>query len=505
MKKNYDSDFCGSLPLSFINQTQPYGLLIVVQKTDLNIVQVSMNIETILNVSVDDVIDKPLSQFILASNADSLNRKFSSGLRDKLPITITFDINGKQKEFLSIVHVKDDMLIMELEESSNYDDDSTFISIYQEIKYAMSAISNADGLQEASDIAVNELKKLSGFDRVMLYQFDEDWNGMVIAETKEDDMEPYLGLRFPASDIPKQARDLYYRNPYRQIPDRNYNPVKLYPVVNSVTQAFTDLSDCNLRAVANVHLEYLANMGVTASMSTRVLKDNKLWGLISCHHKTPKFLNYEKCSVFELLSGIISQKLSSLQNEETFHHLARLQELQARLVEQIYADDNIIDGLFKKETTILDLLNAEGAVILYRNNIELLGKTPKLEQIRDLVLWLQSQNTAKTYSTSALSEVYDVGSQYTDVASGMVVLPIRPERGEYIIVFRPEIIRKVNWGGNPDEAINFEADKKTYHPRNSFKDWQQIVKHTSEPWRKEELDIAEDLRNTVIEYTLRKM
>lgn len=213
----------------------------------------------------------------------------------------------------------------------------------------------------------------------------------------------------------------------------------------------------------------------------------------------------KKCSVFELLSGIISQKLSSLQNEEAFKRLTHLQELQARLVEQIYADDDIVNGLLKKATTILDLLNAEGAAILYKNNIELFGKTPEREQIKDLVLWLQSHNTGKTYSTSSLSEAYDVGSQYADVASGMVVLPIRPERGEYIIAFRPELIKKVNWGGNPDEAINFEADKKTYHPRNSFKDWQQIVKHTSEPWKDEELDVAEDLRNTVIEYTLRRM
>ncbi|WP_114941825.1 GAF domain-containing protein, partial [Mucilaginibacter endophyticus] len=161
----------------------------------------------------------------------------------------------------------------------------------------------------ASQAAVHELRRITGFDGIMMYRFDEDWNGTVIAEEKDaPELEHYLGHTFPGSDVPRQARDLYLKNSYRLIPDRDFTPVRLYPVMNPVTNTFIDLSDCNLRGVAAVHLEYLKNMNVQASMSIRVIDNGKLWGLIACHHVRPHYLSFETGAVCEMLSSVISNR-----------------------------------------------------------------------------------------------------------------------------------------------------------------------------------------------------
>lgn len=503
-RKNYDSEFCGSLPLNFINQVQPYGILLVLDKEQLNIIQVSANIDTELGLEPETVLDTPLGNYILPVQLENLKQRLSAVAQDKLPFTFTFDVAGEPKDYLSITHSKEEYIILELERIDHSEViDTSFLTVYQELRYTMSSVEMASTTVDVCNIAIGELKRISGFDRIMIYQFDEEWNGTVIAEVLEEGMEPYLGLRFPASDIPKQARALYERNPYRQIPDRNYTPIKLYPVVNPLTQTFTDLADCNLRSVAAVHLEYLKNMNVVASMSTRIIKDNKLWGLISCHHREARFMNYEKCAVFELLSGIISGKIGALKNKEDFAYNLKLQDIQASLVEQLYSGNNLFDGLLNKDITILNLLNVTGVVIAHNRRIATAGNVPTPNEINDLILWLQSNNIGKVYHTSNLSNVYDNAAQFGEKASGMIVLPIQPEKGEFIIGFRPEVIQQVSWGGNPNEAINFEADKKNYHPRNSFRIWQQTVKHTSVPWHNQEIAIAENFRNILLEFSLK--
>ncbi|RYD57841.1 MAG: GAF domain-containing protein [Sphingobacteriales bacterium] len=503
-KKNYDSDFCGSVPLNFINQIQPYGFLVILKRSDLSIIQVSQNIAGLLNEEPDQLINKSFNQFVEEQETKVFHTRFENKV-DKLPVPLTINANGQRKKYLAITHAKEEYFILEIEEVQSKDDkDNSFISVYQDIKQAAYAIESADTVEDAYDITLRELKRISGFDKIMIYQFDKDWNGIVVGEIQEEGMESYMGLRFPASDIPKQARQLYLKNPYRQIPDCNYTPVKLYPIINPLTQTFIDLSDCNIRGVPAVHTEYLRNMKISASMSTRIIKDEKLWGLISCHHRDPKFLSYELCSVFELLSGILSAKFSSIQNKEEYDYSSRLQEIHAKLVEQIYRQGNVVEAISNGDSTILDLLNIEGAAISYKKNLETVGKTPDKNSLKDLIIWLQTNNIDKTFHTTELSDVYEDGLKFTDIASGMIVLPIHAEKGEYILGFRPEVVEKVNWGGNPDEAINFEKDGKNYHPRNSFKLWQQTVKNTSLPWQKHELTVAENFRNVLVEYALKK-
>ncbi|WP_276134202.1 GAF domain-containing protein [Polluticoccus soli] len=501
MQKNFDSTFCGSLPLNFINQVQPYGVLIVLQRSTLHVVQLSQNVEEMLGLKVDDILEQPFSEFITDEQCSKLQQLLAAATNEKLPLTFSFNNTG---DFLGIIHAKDDVIVIELEKIGD-NSSSSFLSIYQRLKHAMAAINDSDTIEAVCKTTVEEFKKVSGFDKVMIYRFDEQWNGTVVAEVKEEGMDAYMGLRFPASDIPKQARELYYRNVYRQIPNRDFTPVKLVPVINPVTEAFTDLADCNLRSVAAVHLEYLKNMGVVASMSIRIVKDNQLWGLISCHHKTPKFLNYEVCSVFELLSGVVSQKISMLENEDELNYTNYLKGVQTRLVEQIYNQDDYVKGLLNGDSTIADLLQTENVAIIDGKSLTTKGTVPSKQSLDELVMWLQGLDINNVFHATNLSEVYDAGSQITGIASGMIVLPINPNRGTYILGFKPEVIQVVDWGGNPNEAIQFEPDRKNYHPRNSFGIWQETVKNTSLPWSKEEIAVAESFRNVLVEFSLRKL
>ncbi|HEY0676731.1 MAG TPA: GAF domain-containing protein [Chitinophagaceae bacterium] len=495
-KKNYDSDFCGSLPLHLINLIQPYGVLLVLDPASLEIIQASENAGELLSIEPARIINTSLRKHIAPDQFKRLEELVKSGGSAKSVFNFTLEKKNKVITYNALVHVKHEYVILEID-IKTAGRQSSFIDIFQELKLAIAGIESAINTEEVCEKAITELKKLSGFDRIMIYQFDEDWNGVVIAEAAEPDMDPYLGLRFPASDIPKQARDLYLKNAYRLIPTREYQPVRLYPVINPKTGAFIDLSDCNLRSVAAVHLEYLKNMGVTASMSTRILRDNKLWGLISCHHRTEKYLDYETCSLFELMSIIISGKLGSIQNHELYSFNSRLKSIQSSLMKQVYETDDLYDGLFKRDVSLLELLNAGGAALVDTKQVRVIGNAPSKDQIREMVYWLQSNSLSNVFHVTNLGDVYEPAQSYTDVASGIIVIPGNDNRGEYIIGFRPEVVREVNWGGNPNEAINFEKDQVSYHPRNSFRLWQQVVKNTSLPWLPGEVMVAEDFRKYV--------
>jgi light-regulated signal transduction histidine kinase (bacteriophytochrome) len=503
-KKNYDSTFCGSLPLHKINLIQPHAVLLVVNYNDFSIQQASENVEKILQKSAPELVETFLTEYVTPAQLTDVKKKFEGTQPQKLPYTLTFHQGNIQQDYLAMIHRKEDCLLIELDLESEQLQETSFTTIYLDVKHAMVAMEQAGDIQEICQIAAAEIKRVSDFDKVLVYRFDENWNGTVLAEVMEEGMDSYLGLTFPASDIPQQVRNLYLRNPYRLIPNRDAQPVGLYPVINPVTQNFTDLSDCDKRAVAAVHLEYMKNMKIMASMSIRIIKDDKLWGLMSCHHRTPRYLSFETCAVLEFLSNIISGKVSSLLNKERFNALASLQEVYAKLVEQVYKSDDLLEGLTQHPVTVLDMLGAKGAVILSEKRVDTIGVTPAKNEIRELALWLFSNNITKLYHQDSLPLVYDEAANFANVGSGILCLPINPEKREYIIAFRPEVIQSINWGGDPSGAITFEADNIHYHPRNSFAVWQQTVKHTSLAWKSYELEMAETFRNFVLEYMVKK-
>ena len=504
-RKDYDSEFCGSIPLNFINLIQPHGILVVLEKETLKIVQLSENFETITGGQLNDVLKKPLEDFVDSDHLEEIQDKVSRwNVTDKIPANLRFKMGSKIIDFTAVVHFKEEYVLMELEEKQNdREGKHSFEQVYQEVKYIMAALKEGKDIAEIGKIATSEIRKLSGFDRVLLYKFDENWNGSVISESKIEKMESYMGLRFPASDIPKQARDLYFRNPFRLIPNRDYVPGRLVPVINPVTNSFTDLSECNLRSVPKVHIEYLTNMGIKASMSTPIIINNKLWGLISCHNLEPRYLNFEMRSAFELLSNVISAQIDAREREQFLSNKSITHRINLKLLEQIYGENDFIKGLTEGDVTILDLLHATGVAIFCDKRIYRIGQTPSESQIEEIVNWLQRYNNEKIFLTDSLPRLFDKAIKCKDVCSGLMAIDIGAEKDKYILCFKGELVQTVSWGGDPNQAINFDPGSKNYHPRNSFSTWQETVKYTSTPWHETELEGAGILRMAVLEKILR--
>lgn len=496
--RNFDSDFCGSLPLHQINQIQPYGYLLVLSKPDLKIIQASTNISEVFGIPATGLTGHLIEDYTRPHELDDLRHKFSVNITDKIPVSLTIRNGEQEAEYIAVVHSRNNYLIAELEPAG---EKRSFIDIYQQLKFFIAQVNLASTVAEVSQVAVDALKKIGGWDRVLMYQFDDLWNGSVIAEVKEEEMESYMGLKFPASDIPKQARALYLTNSYRLIANRDAPAVPLYPVINPASQSFIDLSGANLRSVAGVHLEYMANMGIKASMSVRVIRNGTLWGLVSCHHREPKPLAYEICSVFELLSEVISSRISNLLNREEFEFRASLLELHADILERVYASEDFVAALFEHNENLLQLFDAGGAALSYKGRTRLLGNTPERTEVEDLVYWLQGRKTGSVFSTNNLSSDYEQATNFVANGSGLLAMPVGKSDKDFILLFRPESQTTVNWGGNPEEAIRFEGDGKKYHPRNSFQKWKETVKQTSRPWLPEELEIAENFRSFIFEYT----
>ncbi|PRY10197.1 GAF domain-containing protein [Pontibacter ummariensis] len=503
--QNYDSEFCGSIPLHLVNLIQPHGMLLVLDKPELRIRQASANVESFLSISVDDLLGQPLSSYLPASQYEDLQAKMAQqDSPDKIPLSLVIKVAEKDVAFTALLHPREEHVLLELEENTTPGTQESFISLYQHIKYITTLLKQTANTQEIAQLVAAEIKKFTGFDRVLVYQFDPQWNGIVIAQAKEKDMDDYMDLRFPASDVPKQARDLYFTNPYRLIPTRDYTPVRLIPVVNPLTQRFTDLGDSNLRSVAPVHLEYLANMNIVASMSLPLIINDNLWGLISCHHKTAKNPSYELRSALELLSGIVSAQIAAKEREQAILLQARLRGLHGRLLEQLYTSPGLAEGLLDGATNLQELLNLTGAAVLFEGSSQTSGNTPGKQEMKELVSWLRRNHKDKVYVTDQLPKHYPQSKGYKDVASGLIALPLNAEQGEYILGFRPEVLQTVNWGGNPNQAIQLEPDGKSYHPRNSFATYQETVKHTSLAWSEEEVEAGETLRNAVLEKILKE-
>lgn len=489
--KNYDSAFCGNLPIHMINVVQPYGALIIVNRETAEVVQVSENLANILNRPVKEIVGAQISDFIPGGLPFSTSK-------DKVPQVIVMN----NQRYLGFLHNKPSYYIIELNiQSEEEAADKAFMDVYPELKNVMQIIEQAADLKSAAETAANELKKASGFDKVMIYRFDENWSGHVVAEAMEPDMESYLNFTFPASDIPKQARDLYEKNPYRFIPDTEFIPVALYPQINPMSGTFIDLSDCNVRGVSAVHLEYLANMHVRASMSTRIMKNGQLWGLIACHNKTPMKVSYRMCALFELMSGIFSSRVSSLETKEIHMVKSSLAGIYANIIEETYRTGDLESGLFGQSGNLLRLFSAGGAALTGQGKIRKTGAVPDESEIEDILLWIQLKETEGIFVTDNLPDEYHYAAEYSGFASGLMVIPIDPEQEKYLLVFRPEVVKTINWGGNPETRINFEPDMKTYHPRFSFKLWQEMVKGVSAPWEEEEIRMAQNLQEFVRDFT----
>ncbi|MCF2145332.1 ATP-binding protein [Desmonostoc muscorum LEGE 12446] len=492
-----------SKPIHIPGSIQPHGVLLALN-TQLEIVQVSNNTQEYLGKKPEDLLSQPLSYLLDARKVEAVKQCLVKKIGISHAFKVLINTSNGERYFDAIVHRTQEAVIVELEPTDSQSQLS-FLGFHDSAGEAISKMQSTSNLIEFLHIAAEKLQEIIGFDRVMVYQFDESAAGSVVAEVKREDLSPYLGLHYPATDIPAQARELYTRCFLRFIPDLTAEVVKLVPTENPTTYQHLDLSYCILRSFDPCCIEYHQNMEVTALLVISLIQDQKLWGLISCHHQTPKYIPYEVLKMCEFLGQIVSSELAHKISHSEWDYEVKLKSLQSEFLKSISQADNFIDALIKPEIRLLDLVSASGAAICLDNEVTLVGATPNIHQVRALIEWADTQVNDNLFSTDSLPKLYPEALIFKDTASGLLLLRISQVRRYYILWFRPEVIQTVNWAGNPKESIQAQADGSlTVSVRKSFAAWQETVRLTSLPWRACELESALSLRNAIVGIVLSK-
>ena len=494
---------CDREPIHISGHIQPHGVLLVVQEPQLEILQVSENTLHLLGFAPESAIGQDLSLLFDRVQLEKLKACLrNENLKTVNPIKLYVERPGKSLEFDCILHRVQEVLMVELELATSQENLSVF-SFYHSVRATVSKIQSAKNLKDLCQVTVEEVRQISGFDRVMVYQFDPEGNGAVIAEDKAEKLSPFLGLNYPSSDIPKQARQLYSLNWLRLIPDINYKPVPIVSGQNAVTTQPRDLSFSVLRSVSPIHIEYLQNMGVAASMSISLIKDKELWGLIACHNYTPKYLNYELRAACEFIGQVMSLELQSKEGNEDYDYKLHLKSLQTKIFEDISTSENLSQVLVKCQHNLLEAVNAQGAAIVFGDNCYRVGQTPEGESLKYLTQWVQKHLKQEIFYTDSLAKCYPEAEEFKDTASGCLAIAISPTQKIYVLWFRPEVIKTVNWAGNPNKPLQTDEDGNyRLSPRKSFELWKENVRYKSLPWKQCEIDAALELRKAMINIVL---
>jgi chemotaxis family two-component system sensor kinase Cph1 len=489
---------CDREPIQIPGLIQPHGVLLVLQEPDLKIVQVSNNTLALLGQQPQELLGKPLLNLLAPKQINAIRQCLSEDFEYVNPLDISIKSQKELLRFDGIVHRWNNFIVLELE-PKNPSKKSDFFQFYQRVKGTITKIQKAPTLLEMCAVVVKEVRKITGFDRVMVYQFDAAGAGRVIAEDRVETLTPYLGLHYPPSDIPKQAKQLYTLNWLRLIPDSTYEPVALVPAHNPLDSCPTDLSLSVLRSVSPVHLEYLKNMGVSASMSISLIQDQKLWGLIACHHSTPNYVPYSVRTMCEFVGQVMSIELASKEAREDLDYKMALKSLQSKFVESLSQSKSFLDGLVQLNSNLLDLVGATGVAVCAGEQVICIGETPPESEIPAWRDWIKTQIQHNLFQTRSLSQIYPTAESFKAVASGLLALEISKVNQNYIIWFRPEVIQTVNWGGNPNKPVEVAGDgEMRLSPRKSFELWQETVQGCSEPWKLCEIEIVTELRSLIV-------
>ena len=479
----------------------------VLAEADLKIVQVSANSFDVLGLEPTDLLDRPLADFIGSDRLTDIANCLEGSFEHINPLSISFDRTGSAPlEFNGIVHrALSGEIVLELELLTDNTDslNKNFFHFYHQIKNTLTKIQTTQNLSELCNLIVQEIRRITGFDRVMVYRFNEQGDGEVIAESKQDDLEAFLGMHYPDTDIPKQAKHLYTLSWLRLIPDVGYQPIALVASDNMPTPL--DMSYCNLRSVSPIHIEYLKNMEVAASMSVSLIQQQKLWGLIACHHNSPKFIPYEVRTVCEFLGQLMSTELANKEANENLDYKLQLKNIQGQFVERLSKANDFVSELIADSEALLQLTGATGATICNDDEITLIGQTPQLDQLKPLLNWISPQFNQDIFVTNTLSHLYPQAEEYKAIASGLLAMAISKIQNRYVLWFRPEILQTVTWAGNPEKPKRLEEDGSvTIFPRQSFEAWQEIVDGRSLPWLDCEMAGAHELRQAIVDIVLRQ-
>ncbi|WP_043338156.1 HWE histidine kinase domain-containing protein [Belnapia moabensis] len=494
-----DLTSCDREPIHQLGQVQPWGFLLSAT-TDGTVRHASANVADHLKLAPEAVIGRRLDQLLDRQSLHDIRARLQGlqGLNQTDRLFSLPLIAGRPPYDVAVHFAPGEMPIMVIEAEPSAAEPR--FDAVGTVKGMMSRLLRARDLAGMHDRAARQVRAVLGFDRVMIYRFDADGTGEVVGESTAERLDSFRGLRFPASDIPKQARALYCRNWLRLIADVDAQAVPILPAPTP-GEAVLDLSSSVLRSVSPVHIEYLRNMGVAASLSISIMRGEELWGLIACHHTEPLLPSFQRRSTAELFGQLYSLQIESLERAEATRHDNEARAAHERVLSAVSTEEDLARTLQRIAEEVRQLIPCDGIAIHTAAHTELIGATPDKASVKGIIAALNRGDASRIFATREIASHYPPVAAQAEVAAGMLAIPISRAARDYIILFRRELIHSIAWAGDPAKLA--EQGTERLHPRRSFETWQQEVRGRSAPWLESERRVAEALRVTLLEVVVR--
>ena len=440
---------CDREPIHIPGLIQPYGFLLCLDEQTRQVVMTSANTKDLLGLAPEELVGTGLDRLMEPGQLLELERLWPSITEQGRLLGVRLGHVLNQPYFKLILHRYDGLLWVEGEPVA---DNNVSAFNLPSLNLTLGNLLNATTTLEMCAVAVQQVRVITGFDRVAVYRFAPDDSGEVIAEDVREDLPPWLGMHYPATDIPKQARAMYLKNWLRFIPDASYVPTPLVPAKHPMSNRPPDMTYAVLRSVSPIHIEYLHNLGSAATMTISLIEEGRLWGMITCHHQTPRLVSYELRDLCQFLGKTMSALLKTKQQYDELAYRQHIAQNQTRLLEHVGSQPNFVDGLHRFSPTLLDVFDCSGAAICFEGETIRLGQTPTPEQLDELVAWLREfAPDEEVFHTNSYAELNPAGSAIRGTASGILAIRLAQAPSEYVFWFRPEQLQTVTWAGRHEK------------------------------------------------------
>ena len=488
---------CDREPIHILGAIQPIGFLLALT-ADWNVARASINLPEFLGEQVANVIGRPLASLFTSRAVHELrNRVAMLHGADGVERVFGLELIAGRGRFDVAVHLSRGQIVIEGEPTAGEIGDITGM-----VRSMIARLDQCGDLATFLREGARQVRALIGFDRVMVYRFAADASGEVVAEACKPGIGRFLGLHYPASDIPAQARILYTRNLLRMIADVNAMPVPIQPLLDETGEPL-DLSLSLLRSVSPIHIEYLKNMGVDASLSISILIDGKLWGLFACHNYSPRCPTFQRRSMVELFAQMFSMRLESRERQQTVDFERRARDISDQLLGAVASDETLLRDPDWLADILTNAIPAEGVGVWLGGNCSFSGTAPPVEDFRRIVRALNATAAGKVFATDHIGGLISDAEAFSDSVAGLLAIPISRSPRDYVVLFRSEMIRSVRWAGDPHKPVEYGPNGPRLTPRKSFDEWKELVRGRSQPFTASEVRVAETLRATLIEVVLR--
>lgn len=502
-----DPNLCEREPIHIPGSIQPNAVMLAADAQSFAILAFSANVRDALPESDVPLDGRPLdavlpADFVAALRAGVAADTFSNGrlLRRLIRVPGLDDAR-----FHAIAHTHQGRVIVELELAPHHPEDFDAASPL-DTELAVARLRAADTLDEAARTAAVEIRALTGFESVLVYRFDAEWNGEAIAEDMTPDWHrPLIGLRFPSSDIPAQARALYHKAKSRFVTDRDCVPVPLV-AGRAAGNGPVDLTFAQHRTLSPIHLEYQRNLGVDGSMSVSILVDGRLWGLMIGHHRRPHYVAPETRAAATVLTDAFAMRVQEIEARRLWAEQQAHLDIEGRLVRRLTRSDDFVQALTTGETTLLDLFGAGGAGIVSEETVALIGSCPSEDAVLALADWLRGMLPPErsSFETNQLCSAHAPAERYQGVASGLLAVFVDASRKNLLLWFKPEVPATVTWGGDPRKPVLPGSGRVAVLPRRSFERWVEERGGFSTDWADWQASLAEQFAQAVEGVVLRQ-